>query len=162
MAKLDIMEGIVKEESRNESIIKSVAKRMEYFRTEGNIAYLIRNDILFLGACIALIFLWRKYRDKIFYTNSILWGEILILYAIGNIGYVDLIFYERFYKLTLLLLYIYLFIILMQVQLQFNANTRLCLSLFIGVPVIYGIATIAVSQRDYLWNIQLWFNNFIF
>lgn len=160
IAKLDIMKGIVKETQRDDAIIESVAERLEFFRTDGNIFYQIRGDILFIGAIGIIYVLWRRYGKQFTQYNSTLWGLILIIFAFANFGFADLIFYERVYKIVLLLLYIYLFLFLMTVKEEISFRAKLWISVFSVIPVLYAVATIVVSQREYLWNLQLWFNNF--
>ena len=162
ITQLSIMDGIVKDTSRNESIIENVAQRMEYFRTEGNFFYMIRDDFLFIGACLVLFFLWSKFGKQVVLFNSKLWGLIIILYAIANIGYVDLIFYSRFYKVAILFFYIYLFVSIMRVQNKINILSRCYLAFLSSIPILYSISTIVISQREYFWRIELWFNNIFF
>ena len=54
MARLSIMDGILKEGYRNDKTLEIVAKRTLYFRNEGNIFYQIRTDILLIGAAITI------------------------------------------------------------------------------------------------------------
>ena len=162
VANLSIMDGLVKESFRNKSIVQSVTERMDFFRTEGNLFYMIRNDILFFNACFVLFVLWRLFGKKVFSCNPYLWGLILIAYAFTNIGYADLIFYGRFYKVTLLLLYMYIFMCLIQAQNEISVNIRLWMAALLFIPILYAIATIAISQREFLWKIKIWFNTFFF
>lgn len=159
IGKIDLMDGIVKNAARIEAIVRSVAKSIEFIRRHGNQFYLIRNDVLFLGACIASILFWKRFGKQFVTYNKSLWGLILILYALTNMGYVDLIFYDRFYKTTLLILYIYLFQYMIHVQNEINVKQQFWLVAFISVSLLYAIATIAVSQREYLWKFELWFNS---
>lgn len=160
IARLDIMKGIVKDTSRNESIIKSVAKRMEFFRNEGNIFYQMRGELLFIGSIVVMGILWRRYGKQFTQYNPTLWGLILIIYALANFGYDSLTFYDRMYKVVLLLLYIHIFLYLMNVQKEIDLRTQLRIVIFSVAPVLYAITTIVISQRKDLWNLQLWFNNF--
>ena len=160
-AKLDIMKGFVTNASRDDQIIKSVAKRMEYFRTEGNQFYMLRNDILLLGALILIYYLY-KYENKYFYkSNSQLWGMFLMLFAISNFGYMDLTLYDRFFKATILLLYIFLYLYVSKDGFKIGQQGQILMSTICAVPVLYAFLTMVVSQREYLWNIELWFNNFL-
>ena len=153
------MEGIVKNVARNEAIVRSVAKRIEFIRNTGNYFYLIRNDVLFLSACVTLFFLWKSFGKRCLQYYNFLFGLVLILYALTNMGYVDLIFYDRFYKLTLLLLSIYLFQYIMHIQNEISVKLQFWLVIFPSLSLLYAIATITISQREYLWKIELWFNN---
>lgn len=159
IGKIEGMEGIVKNVARNEAIVRSVAKRIEFIRNTGNYFYLIRNDVLFLSACVTLFFLWKSFGKRCLQYNNFLFGLVLILYALTNMGYVDLIFYDRFYKLTLLLLSIYLFQYIMHIQNEISVKLQFWLVIFPSLSLLYAIATITISQREYLWKIELWFNN---
>ncbi|MCS2724519.1 hypothetical protein NXW08_14180 [Bacteroides uniformis] len=160
MARLSIMDGILKEGYRNDKTLEIVAKRTLYFRNEGNIFYQIRTDILLIGAAITIFFIWKYYDKRFSQYNSKLWGFILIIYSFANFGYDSLIFYDRIYKISVLLLYIYLYMYIMHIQKDLNIRTKLWMSIFSIPPILYAIATIVVSQRDYLWSLQLWFSNF--
>lgn len=160
VSKLNFLRNYIPASARNDDIIQSVAERANTFRTEGNIFYMIRSDILLIGGVIILFILWKHFKTQLFDENKSLWGLILILFAFANLGYTDMTFYTRLYKLTILLLYIFLYVKTMSFRSSLSTTSQYTIFGILLVPLLYAIATTVVSHREYLLQADLWFSNF--
>ena len=88
-----------------------------------------------------------------------MYGTFLIMIAVANFGYSDMIFYGRVLKMATLVGYAYLFMVISQKE---NVNTikSLFVKFIMGGIVLFGLATALVEERMFLLNIPLWFGNF--
>lgn len=158
--KLQFLKGYIKNASFNADIVKNVNERMEEIRTYGNQFYLMRNEIIFLALLLVFILLYKRNKDIINY-NSKYFNYMLVFYGIINLGYMDFIFFDREYKLLILMMFIYLLMYIKDASKEIGSCLNIKLSLPLFVAVLYAIATIVVSQRMYLWKMEIWFNSFI-
>lgn len=162
IAKMSIFSGIVKPVYSNDRVMESIIEGSEKFRSIGNQFYLLRNEILLIGIIPVLILLKKISDTEFIKKNNELWGLSITMLTIANCGYTERVFYDRFFKIGLLLTYIFTYIWIMHLQNKLKQDLRIKIIAFSILPILYGIATIVVSQREFLWRIELWFNNFFF
>jgi hypothetical protein len=142
----------------NSEIRKSVLIRMDSFRQHGNIFYDYRTDFLFFFALIfVIVFLRRHIPFKAQYGK--LFFMFVTILTIANFGYGDLIFYDRFFHLSVLLLYIFIFV---QSVIYYDNIKDISLPLILCafIPMSYAILTQLISQREFLYHMELIFGNF--
>lgn len=162
VSKLTFLKGYIKDSSFNVDIIKSVKERIEMFRTEGNQFYMVRNDVLFLGLVITFYLLYKKDKE-VAYFNKSFFNFLITFYAVVNFCYADMILYDRMYKLLILLFFVYLLIYIhSRGEFILSKRRNFNYSLPLAFSVLYSVLTIIISQREYLWKIELWFNSFLF
>lgn len=135
-----------------------LAQKTKDYLEHGNLVYRARLPILIFGIFLTLLILWVKNKNvnKVFPK---MYGTLLIMFAIANFGYSDIIFYGRVLKMATLIGYAYLFIVISQ---QENANTikSILTKFFLGMIVCFGLLTALVEERMFLMNALLWFGNF--
>lgn len=143
--------------SENENLAEG-ARTLMVRNGEANLVYQSRWDILFGVACILLYTLWRKNRNLFKNNYPQFSGFLLILFFITNLSYVEIVLYQRTYKLLILMTYSYLFILLRINENKWLNRSSICVALFAPV-VLYALATQVVEQRDTLMDWGLWFSN---
>ena len=80
-------------------------------------------------------------------------------YTISNFGYGDIIFFDRFMKVSVLMLYTYLFIVITK-NYHMVSGYNIIFMIVVFIPLLYSILTPLVSQRALLYHIDLFFGNF--
>lgn len=125
---------------------------------EGNIVYQSRWDILFGAACFLFFILWRKNKNIFKETYPKFWEFLLVLYFVTNLSYVEIILYQRTYKLLILMSFAYLFVLLNSARNNWINHSKLCIVLFTPI-VLYELVTPLVEVRESLLNLNLWFSN---
>lgn len=157
LAKFPILKFLVKDSYYDSGIQSSIEERGEFFRSEGNFVYQMRSDVLFGTAVVLLVMLWWKNR-KLNESYPFFYAVILSLFSVTNFLYMDIIAYERTFKLLIVLLFTYLYFLL-----QSKNNTWIGKNVFIvgtvAVIVIFSLLTAIIQQREYLMNLDVWFGS---
>lgn len=159
ISKMEFLRPYVKESMLNEKIVESVAERVDYIRTYGNLFYQIRLDILFL-TCIVVFLVFFKKNKKIIHYRSNIFGLVILLLSVANFGFSSLTFYERVFKLSVLIFFIALYLYSTENLLKLSIPQKASLYLLISISIIYAILTSLVEQRDYIFDLDLWLNSF--
>lgn len=132
------------------------AKALFYRSDEANWVYQSRWDILFGMALLLFYFLWRRNRH-LFRLYPKLLSFLLLLYIVVNLFYVDIILYQRTYKLFLLMTYAYLFLLVSDEKNRW-INRNHFIRIALGLVVFFALLTAIVEQRATLLDIELWFS----
>lgn len=143
----------------NEHSLNALLDKGNFVREEGNIIYQMRFDILYFCCLFLFFLLWRKNR-KITKSYPRLLGFILLLTAICNLLYENIIFFQRFYKMSTVLFFAYLFLVVQKQEQQW-IKREYSLLIPLALVIFYSILTAIVEQRDVLLSSDLWFGNFI-
>ena len=158
ISSLPIVKLFYKSNFQSSHLQNYLAQKTKDYIENGNIVYRARLPILLFGIFLSLFLLWTKNKNlnKVFPK---MYGTFLIMIAVANFGYSDMIFYGRVLKMATLVGYAYLFMVISQKE---NVNTikSLFVKFIMGGIVLFGLATALVEERMFLLNIPLWFGNF--
>lgn len=158
VASLPIVKLFYKSNFQSSHLQTYLAQKTKDYIEHGNVVYRARLPILLFGIFLTLFLLWTKNKNlnKVFPK---MYGTFLIMIAVANFGYSDIIFYGRVLKMATLVGYAYLFIVISQYE---NANTikSLFIKCLMGCIVFFGLLTAIVEERIFLMNVMLWFGNF--
>ncbi|MEG1861832.1 MAG: hypothetical protein RR206_09115 [Bacteroidaceae bacterium] len=133
--------------------------KTEMLRNEGNIVYQTRSDLLFGFFLFIMFLLWRKNKQLTtsyhrFYTF------ILSSFIVVNLGYVNIVLYERIYKFFILCCFSYLFLLLNEKKNKW-INKNMYVLTITSVITLYMFIIPIVQMRKYLFDISIWFSSFI-
>lgn len=158
--KVPLLKLYLKEDYYDENKREASVEKTAFFREDGNIVYQNRTSLLFYTFLILLFLLWRKNK-KVNTDYPELYSFLLILFCISNILYSSIVAYERIFKLLVVVCYSYLFLILHRKNnIWLNSNKILIVA--IGAVMFFSILTTIVQQRNYLFDLSLWFDSLIF
>lgn len=157
LGKIPILKLLVKDSYYDSGIQASIEDRGAFFRSDGNIVYQSRSDILFGAAVFILFLLWRKNK-KLNDTYPLFYAMILSLFSITNFLYMDFIAYERTYKMLIVMLFSYLYFLLQEKK-NLWINRNLLLTGMLSVVVVFALLTAIIQQREYLADLSIWFGS---
>lgn len=157
LGKIPILKLFVKDSYYDSGIQASIEDRGAFFRSDGNVVYQSRSDILFGVAAIVLFLLWRRNK-KINDTYPMFFAMVLSLFSITNFLYMDFIAHERTYKMLIVMLFSYLYFLL-QDKKNLWINKNLLLASLLFLVAIFALLTAVVQQREYLADLSIWFGS---
>ena len=114
--------------------------------------------LTFFFCLVAFLWTRNKHVTKIYPK---LFGMVLMMLAVSNFGVSDLVFYERFLKLTTLIAYCWLFLALLDpsnVWLSNHFIIKVILLYFVSISILIAL----VQQRMIIMDMALWFGNFFY
>ena len=140
------------------NVHESLVRRVQKMRATNNIFYSHRSEAIIILGILILMILWsrkaefsKKYLQLLFFA--------LTLYTVSNFAYAELIFFERFMKITALMFYCFLFITACQ-NYEKIKGVSLILMILTSIPLSFEILTQVVEMREHLFYSELWFGNF--
>lgn len=132
--------------------------RLEDCRQNGNIVY--DNKLMFFATVgILLLLIMRMLGVSIDKKYRPLLCFALTLFTAANFGYVDLIFYSRFFEASILILFSYLYIVSVKNSPKLASKSYLIIILGC-MTFLYGIASPMGQVREYIMQPELIFGNF--
>lgn len=157
LPKISFLKGWIRESTYDLQRMTSIYNHTDNYRSIGNQFYLMRNDILSLTTILIFYFIYRKQKNIIYYNKNA-FEFLILLFSAVNFFYADLIIFDRICKLFTMALLTYIFQFLSSSFISSKTNIFFT-SLPLMVAVLYAMLTIVISQREYLWKIDLWFNS---
>lgn len=157
LGKIPILKIFVKDSYYDSGIQTSIEERGAFFRSEGNIVYQYRPDILFGVAVFVLFLLWRKNK-KLNDTYPLFFAMLLLLFSITNFLYMDFVAYDRTYKMLIVMLFSYLYLLLQEKK-NLWINKKLLLVSLLFLVVVFALLTAVIQQREYLADLSIWFGS---
>lgn len=153
--KLPFIKKLIKPQYLEESLQESLSDKTDYFREHGNFVYQNRSNVLFITIILLFFLLWKKNKRIFKNEYSKLISFIISYLIIVNIGYQDLIFYDRNFKFVIVLSFSYLFLVLSNKN-NLWLNKKPLVIIFFLVIILFSFATAIVEGRDYLFNPPMW------
>ena len=131
---------------------------MENVRADDNPVYSIRSEAIAGFLVVLLGFLRLK---KVVFSKNFQYAIAMAMTigTIANIEYVDITFYDRFFKLAVLFFALSVFIVVAENQ-QILRGRSIELIALAGVLVFFEIITHVVAMRIAYLHPELWFGNF--
>ena len=150
----DILSSALTSQRLREDLLQT----MENIRENGNVVYMHRSDILAIfGLLIWGYFSTQHVKYDKLYLPLIYLAASLLIFA--NFEYVDITFYDRFYKIANLIFYTFLTVTAYQ-NYHLIRRHSVVMIILILLPLCFALATDIVTFRDYLFKPELWFGNF--
>lgn len=131
---------------------------MEDFRADENLVYSMRSDVIAVGLLLILLRLCLK---KVVFSNKYIYfvSMALTLAIIANFEYVDITFYDRFYKLAVLFFAIAVFVVTAENMSILNGRS-IDLIAMAFILFAFEVVTHFVELRNAYMHTELWFGNF--
>ena len=142
---------------KDDRIRNNVLEYLAWKRDKGNIVYQNRVNVLLAFGLMTLFIYYRlgvkwdnKYKTLLFMS--------LTVFSCANLGFVDLTFYERFFRITVMLLYVFIYVTACLNYDKIKSH-RYRLILIMFIPMVFEILTPLVASRS-SWTSNLFFGNF--
>lgn len=137
---------------------ESAVEIMGDIRNDANLVYSLRSEAIAIVLLLVLAMLWLKRvnfgeRFKLFIALT------LTLATFANVEHIDITFYDRFFKISVLMLSIAVFFVSVENKQLLNGHS-LFVIIVVSLLLIFAIATNVVSMREAYSNMELWFGNF--
>lgn len=160
MQKNPLVQAFYKDNYQKDFYIEAINKVTEEKYSNPNLVYTSRIPLMLTFFFFLVAFLWtrNKHVTKIYPK---LFGMVLMMLAVSNFGVSDLVFYERFLKLTTLIAYCWLFLALLDpsnVWLSNHFIIKVILLYFVSISILIAL----VQQRMIIMDMALWFGNFFY
>ena len=131
---------------------------METLRTDNNLVYSIRSEVIGIGLLMVLLGL--RLKKIVFGPNFIYFMSLALTMAtIANFEYIDITFYDRFFKVAVLFLAIAVFIAVAENKDLLNGRSIELITL-IAIIFAFELVSQFVALRNAYLNPELWFGNF--
>ena len=131
---------------------------MEDLRADSNLVYSIRSEVIGIGLLMVLLGL--RLKKIVFGPNFIYFMSLALTMAtIANFEYIDITFYDRFFKVAVLLLAIAVFIAVAENKDLLNGRSIELITL-IAIIFAFELVSQFVALRNAYLNPELWFGNF--
>lgn len=154
--------GVLNVSYTDKAIAESTRVYIQEYREVQNLVYAWRNEILFFVGILTARLLYRKTRDISLVENN-LWRISWLVYAMANFSFASIVLNKRLTMVACMLLYTCLWSFIS----KFTAQRKTSISISslgvvcLGTTILFAFLTSLISQRESLFSLSLWFNNWL-